>query len=83
MVTNNVAAIGALVNGVWPMRKVAELEAERRHMLELELKASGYDGSEVEPESTPVAIAEIQTAANKKPRARKSTALRTSRTVKS
>ena len=83
VVTNNVAAIGALVNGVWPMRKVAELEAERRHMLELELKASGYDGSEVEPESAPVAIAEIQTAAPKKPRARKSTALQTSRTVKS
>jgi len=43
VVTNNVAAIGALVNGVWPMRKVAQLEAERRHMLELELKAAGYD----------------------------------------
>lgn len=42
VLTNNVAAIGALINGVWPMRKVAHLEAERRHMLELELRASGY-----------------------------------------
>jgi Cu2+-exporting ATPase len=45
--TNNVAALGALANGVWPMRKVAHLEAERRHRLELELKHAGYgmDGS--------------------------------------
>jgi hypothetical protein len=43
VLTNNVAAIGALINGVWPMRKVAQLEAERRHMLELELTAAGYD----------------------------------------
>ena len=41
VLTNNVAAIGALINGVWPMRKVAHLEAERRHLLELELQASG------------------------------------------
>jgi P-type E1-E2 ATPase len=41
--TNNVAAIGALANGVWPMRKVALLEAERRHQLEAELKAAGYE----------------------------------------
>lgn len=40
--TNNVAALGALANGVWPMRKVAQLEAERRHRLELELQASGF-----------------------------------------
>lgn len=44
VLTNNVAALGALANGVWPMRKVAQLEAERRHRLELELKASGYGG---------------------------------------
>ncbi|QFY43365.1 heavy metal translocating P-type ATPase [Candidatus Methylospira mobilis] len=42
VLTNNVAALGALANGVRPMRKVAQLEAERRHRLELELKASGY-----------------------------------------
>jgi len=41
VLTNNVAALGALANGVWPMRKVAQLEAERRHLLELELQASG------------------------------------------
>ena len=40
VLTNNVAAIGALVNGVWPMREVARLEAERRHLLEMEIKAS-------------------------------------------
>ena len=48
--TNNVAAIGALVNGVLPMREVARLEAERRHQLELEIKAHGSDP---EPESHP------------------------------
>jgi Cu2+-exporting ATPase len=42
VLTNNVAALGALLNGVWPMRKVAQLEAERRHLLELELQASGH-----------------------------------------
>lgn len=35
VVTNNVAALGALANGVLPLRKVAQLEAERRHRLEL------------------------------------------------
>ncbi|BBL74401.1 heavy metal translocating P-type ATPase [Methylomagnum ishizawai] len=48
VLTNNVAALGALANGVWPMRKVAHLEAERRHQLELELKRAGYD-----PEAKP------------------------------
>ena len=43
VVTNNVAAIGALINGVWPMREVARLEAERRHLLELEL--AGHIGT--------------------------------------
>jgi Cu2+-exporting ATPase len=42
VLTNNVAALGALANGIWPMRKVAQLEAERRHRLELELKAAGF-----------------------------------------
>lgn len=48
VLTNNVAAIGALANGIWPMRKVAQLEAERRHHLELELKAAGYDPESLE-----------------------------------
>ncbi len=39
VIANNVAAIGALVNGVWPMREVAKLEADRRHALELEIRA--------------------------------------------
>lgn len=43
VLTNNVAAIGALINGVLPMREVAKLEAERRHMLELELAAHDHD----------------------------------------
>jgi heavy metal translocating P-type ATPase len=42
VLTNNVAALGALVNGVWPMRKVAAFEAERRHLLELQLHQSGF-----------------------------------------
>ena len=42
VMTNNVAALAALANGILPMRKVAALEAERRHMLELQLRASGY-----------------------------------------
>jgi len=48
VLTNNVAAIGALINGVLPMREVAKLEAERHHMLEMELAAHGSDP---EPES--------------------------------
>lgn len=54
VLTNNVAALGALANGVWPMRKVAQLEAERRHRLELELKQSGFGGEAQEAEPTPL-----------------------------
>jgi hypothetical protein len=42
VVTNNVAALAALANGLLPMRRVAELEAERRHLLEMELRQSGF-----------------------------------------
>jgi Cu2+-exporting ATPase len=35
VVTNNVAALAALANGVLPLRKVAQIEAERRHRLEM------------------------------------------------
>jgi heavy metal translocating P-type ATPase len=42
VLTNNVAALGALLNGVRPMRKVAAHEAERRHLLELQLHQSGF-----------------------------------------
>jgi P-type E1-E2 ATPase len=41
VVTNNVAALGALANGLLPMHRVAQLEAERRHILEMELQQSG------------------------------------------
>ena len=47
--TNNVAALGALANGVRPMRKVAALEAERRHLMELQLRESGF----LNPKDTP------------------------------
>jgi cation transport ATPase len=48
VLTNNVAALGALINGVRPMRKVAAHEAERRHLLELQLHQSGFlDEAEV------------------------------------
>jgi Cu2+-exporting ATPase len=42
VLTNNVAALAALANGILPMRKVAEYEAERRHMMELQLRAGGF-----------------------------------------
>ena len=58
VLTNNVAAIGALINGVLPMREVAQLEAERRHMLELELAA--HDG-DPEPETRPESMKVIPT----------------------
>ena len=34
VVTNNVSALAALANGVLPLRKVAQIEAERRHRME-------------------------------------------------
>ena len=45
VVTNNVAALGALANGVWPLRKVSRLERERRLQLEAELREAGFDES--------------------------------------
>jgi heavy metal translocating P-type ATPase len=42
VVTNNVAGLAALFNGLLPMRKVAELEAERRHIREIELRHGGF-----------------------------------------
>ena len=59
VLTNNVAALGALLNGVLPMREVARLEAERRHMLELELKAHGSDP---EPETDLKGMTVVQDA---------------------
>jgi heavy metal translocating P-type ATPase len=41
VLTNNVAALAALANGLLPMRRVARLEAERRHLLQMELTRSG------------------------------------------
>jgi Cu2+-exporting ATPase len=35
VITNNVAALAALGNGLLPLRKVAQVEAERRHKLEM------------------------------------------------
>jgi surface antigen len=35
VVTNNVAALAALGNGVLPLRKLAQIEAERRQRLEM------------------------------------------------
>jgi heavy metal translocating P-type ATPase len=42
VLTNNIAGLMALANGIRPMRKVAAIEAERRHLLELELRENGY-----------------------------------------
>jgi Cu2+-exporting ATPase len=46
VVTNNVAALAALANGVLPLRKVAQIEAERRHRLEVN-QAHAMDGNAV------------------------------------
>jgi P-type E1-E2 ATPase len=35
VITNNVAAMAALANGMLPLRKIAQIEAEKRHKLEL------------------------------------------------
>ena len=35
VVTNNVAALAALANGMLPLRKIAQIEAEKRHEQEL------------------------------------------------
>jgi Cu2+-exporting ATPase len=35
VLTNNVAAIGALANGMMPLRKIAEIEAEKKHEQEM------------------------------------------------
>ncbi len=52
--TNNVAALAALANGVLPLRKVAQLEAERRHRLEM---TQSY-AMERNPVQTPAAAAD-------------------------
>jgi hypothetical protein len=52
VLTNNVAALAALLNGVRPMRKVAAYEADRRHLLELQLRQSGsFDAMQVPAEA--------------------------------
>lgn len=61
VLTNNVAAIGALLNGVLPMREVARLEAERRHLLDLEIRAHGADP---EPEITEPAMVVVPAEAD-------------------
>lgn len=48
VLTNNIAALGALANGVRPMRKVAALEAERRRLMEMQLEAGGFFSKECE-----------------------------------
>jgi len=46
VLTNNIAGLMALANGIRPMRKVAAIEAERRHLLELELRQNEYNDAE-------------------------------------
>jgi Cu2+-exporting ATPase len=41
VVTNNVAAMAALANGMLPLRKIAEIEARERHELEMRLALCG------------------------------------------
>src|SRR6516162_502434 len=42
VLTNNVAALAALANGLLPMRRFAGLEAERRPFFEMKLRKSGF-----------------------------------------
>jgi P-type E1-E2 ATPase len=60
VITNNVAALAALANGLLPMRRVAELEAERRHLLEMELRQSGFLR---EGDAAQARLAKVDTAA--------------------
>jgi len=48
VVTNNVAALAALGNGVLPLRKVAQIEAERRHRREM-TQAHAMERNSVHP----------------------------------
>jgi heavy metal translocating P-type ATPase len=57
VVTNNIAALAALANGLLPMRRVAQLEAERRHILEMELT----QGSLLRESGSPVRPADLDT----------------------
>jgi Cu2+-exporting ATPase len=52
VVTNNVAALAALANGVLPLRKVAQIEAERRHRLEL-TQSHAMERNPVQAEAPP------------------------------
>jgi Cu2+-exporting ATPase len=57
VVTNNIAALAALANGLLPMRRVAQLEAERRHTLEMELRQDGL----LRDSGSPVRLADLST----------------------
>jgi heavy metal translocating P-type ATPase len=57
VVTNNIAALAALANGLLPMRRVAQLEAERRHIRELELRQDGL----LRDSGSPVRLADLST----------------------
>ena len=50
--TNNVAALAALANGLLPLRKVAQIEAERRHRLEL-TQSHAMERDPVPPQAPP------------------------------
>ena len=54
VVTNNVAALAALANGVMPLRKVAHIEAERRHRLEM-IQAHAMERNTLPPTSAAAA----------------------------
>lgn len=60
--TNNVAALAALANGVLPLRKVAQIEAERRHRMEIS------QASAIERSAPPAPRAERRVDAPGRPR---------------
>ena len=56
VLTNNIAALAALGNGVLPSRKVAQLEAERRHRLEISRAvAAGHGPRRADRRRAPIA----------------------------
>ncbi len=65
VVTNNVAALAALANGMLPLRKVAQIEAERRHRLEMSQETYGIERNAV---PAPPAAAARRGNKNRRPR---------------
>ena len=65
VVTNNVAGLLALANGLLPMRRVAQIEAERRHIREMELQRGRFLDEENSDEPAIEPDTDLPPASNK------------------